>query len=171
MGRAAELLLEQRSDNGEDNHDMIEGWEYNAQRMSRMRDRLLSNLVQGLKDLDSNGKRCIRVNGPLDAKQRLPNTLSVGLKGVPSGRLLASIGDAVACSAGSACHSSSSVNASYSSILKSMNVMPEYAIGTLRLSVGLETTENDVDFASEVIVKEARKYLKEATLNNAVMDC
>eukprot|EP00585_Thalassiosira_rotula_P008921 CAMPEP_0196145748 /NCGR_PEP_ID=MMETSP0910-20130528/21206_1 /TAXON_ID=49265 /ORGANISM="Thalassiosira rotula, Strain GSO102" /LENGTH=51 /DNA_ID=CAMNT_0041407773 /DNA_START=20 /DNA_END=175 /DNA_ORIENTATION=+ len=48
---------------------------------------------------------------------------------------------------------------SYSAILKALCVPPEYAIGTLRLSVGPDTTEDDVDFAAAVIVEEAKKQL------------
>jgi len=150
MGRAADLLLEKKL-------LPYDGWECNARHMEGIRTKLLHYLMQGL---DKTGElTIIRTNGPSDPKQRLPNTLSVGLKGVRSGELLANIGNVVACSAGSACHSSCSQTMSYSSILKSMNVPPEYAIGTLRLSVGPDTSEEDVDFAAKVIVKEAKKQL------------
>jgi cysteine desulfurase len=79
-------------------------------------------------------------NELVDPKQQQPNTLSLGLKGIFSGELLANIGNLVRCSAGLACHSSSSKNMSYASILKAMNVPSEYAVGTLRLSVGPDTT-------------------------------
>lgn len=155
MGRAAEILLEKRpSPLGS-----VDGWEYNSLHMDSMRKRLLFNLIEGL-EKDKSGKSAVlRTNGPLDLKQRLPNTLSVGLRGISSGELLANIGNIVACSAGSACHSCPSQTMTYSSILKAMNVPPEYAIGTLRLSVGPDTTEEDVDFAAKVIVKEAKKQL------------
>ena len=78
----------------------------------------------------------VRVNGPLKAEQRLPNTLSVGLKGVHSGHLLVGIKDAVAASAGSACHTGGGVSA----ILTAMEVPMEFATGTLRLSVGKSCT-------------------------------
>ena len=48
---------------------------------------------------------------------------------------------------------------SYSAILKAMDVPPEFAVGTLRLSVGPNTSLEDVDFAADVIVKEATKQL------------
>lgn len=152
MGRAAELLLQQRP-NPMQEGSVSEGWQNNKAHMEQMREHLLSLLVNGL------GKENVRTNGPLDATKRLPNTLSVGLKGVQSGALLANIGDMVACSAGSACHSTSSSTASYSSVLKAMDVPPEDAIGTLRLSVGPGTTIEEVEFAANVIVKEARKQL------------
>jgi len=156
MGRAAKMLLEKR-DSAFGN---VDGWKYNSKHMEAMRKRLLLNLLQGLGEGGSGEVTSIvRTNGPSDPKQRLPNTLSVGLKDIRSGVLLANIGNIVACSAGSACHSSSSQTMSYSAILKALCVPPEYAIGTLRLSVGPDTTEDDVDFAAAVIVEEAKKQL------------
>lgn len=150
IGRAADMLFEQHGDKP--------GWETNALHMQQMRSRLLEQITTGLKE--STGQTDIaRVNGPPNADQRLPNTLSIGLKGVQSGRLLADIGQIVACSAGSACHSSSGPSMSYSAILKAMDVPPEFAVGTLRLSVGPNTSLEDVDFAADVIVKEATKQL------------
>ena len=145
MGRAAGILLEKR-DNSE-----ITNLESNIVHMSRMRERLLSILVDGI------GNEIVRVNGPSRAEQRLPNTLSVGLKGVQSGKLLAKIGDIIACSAGSACHSSNQT--SYSSVLKALEVPPDYAIGTLRLSVGPDTVEEEIDFAAAVIIEEANSMI------------
>jgi len=150
IGRAAEMLLEQHGDKA--------GWEANAVHMTEMRSRLLERITSGLED-DIGQRNIVRVNGPLNAEQRLPNTLSIGLKGVQSGKLLADIGEIVACSAGSACHSSSGSTMSYSAILKAMNVPPEFAIGTLRLSVGPSTSPEDVEFAADIIVKEAKRQL------------
>jgi cysteine desulfurase len=155
MGRAAELLFEKKRC-GRD------GWEYNAQHMSKMRDRLLLNITHQLED-GGDTKKYVSINGPIDPKYKLPNTLSVGIRGVRSGELLVNIGNVVACSAGSACHASCSDDIgtmlSYSSILKAMNVPVEFAVGTLRLSVGPDTTEEEVDYAAEVIVKEAKRQL------------
>jgi cysteine desulfurase len=153
MGRAAELLLEQRQSPFQTDNT-IDGWEYNSLRMKQMKERLLKNSSDGLDNVTE-----IRVNGPSDAKKALPNTLSIGLKGIQSGILLSNIGEIVACSAGSACHSSSSAACQYSSILKAMNVPPEFAIGTLRLSVGPDVTEEEVDRAGSIIVEEARGQL------------
>jgi cysteine desulfurase len=150
IGRAAELLLEQRGYKAE--------WQMNALKMEMMRSRLLQRITSALEEA-SGRTDIVRVNGPLDAHKRLPNTLSIGLKGVQSGKLLATIGEDIACSAGSACHSSSGSTASYSAILKAMNVPSEFAIGTLRLSVGPNTSSEDVDIAAEIIVSEAMRQL------------
>ena len=150
MGRAAELLFEKKR--GKD------GWEYNSLHMAKMRDRLLLNISH---QLGGDTNKYVRINGPVDPKYKLPNTLSVGIRGVRSGELLANIGSLVACSAGSACHASCSDigTTPYSSILKAMNVPADFAVGTLRLSVGPDTTEDEVDYAAEVIVKEAKRQL------------
>lgn len=121
-------------------------WKKNAEQMERLRSRLLLRLEKDL------GKSNIRANGPSDPTMRLPNTLSVGMKGVHSGKLLVAVGDRVAASAGATCHSTDSV----SSVLKAMNVPLEFARGTLRLSLGPKTTAEDVDRAAAILVKAAQ---------------
>ena len=50
----------------------------------------------------------------------------------------------VAASAGAACHSD---RVELSHVLEAMRVPTEYAMGTLRLTVGRYTTENEIDRA------------------------
>ena len=151
IGRAATMLVAKKQG--------VECWECNSRHMKSMRERLLHNIIRNLEKNGPSASEIVRVNGPADPTQRLPNTLSIGIKGVRSGELLANIGTFVACSAGSACHSSSCQSQSYSSVLKAMNVPSEFAVGTLRLSVGPDTTEEDVDFAAEVIIEEVKRQL------------
>ena len=99
------------------------------------------------------GAENIRVNGPTDKKQRLPNTASVGINNVHSGELLRRIGDMVAVSAGSACHSS---GGKVSAVLLAMKVPMNFSNGTLHLSVGVGTTKSHIDAESKIIVKEVR---------------
>ena len=61
-----------------------------------------------------------RVNGPKQAAQRLPNTLSISFKGLRASDLLMSLADELAASAGAACHSSH--EATVSSVLQAMQV-------------------------------------------------
>jgi cysteine desulfurase len=63
--------------------------------------------------------------------------------------------DQLAASAGSACHGAGA--ASISPVLSAMGVPPEFAVGTLRLSVGRHTTEEDVDTTVELVLEAARK--------------
>jgi cysteine desulfurase len=78
----------------------------------------------------------------------------VGIKDIHSGELLRCIGYEVAASAGSACHSS---GGKVSSVLLAMNVPMNFAKGTLRLSVGFDTTEAQIDDATKVITREVRR--------------
>lgn len=153
LGRAADLLFEKRQSPIDEEKELVDGWKYNLQHTEAMRERLLNNIVRGL------GESAVRTNGPSDPRKRLPNTLSVGIKGVQSEELLANLGNIVACSAGSACHSSGSQSMSYSAILKAVKTPPEYAIGTLRLSVGPGTTKEDVDRAAATIINESKRQL------------
>jgi cysteine sulfinate desulfinase/cysteine desulfurase-like protein len=47
-----------------------------------------------------------RVHGPADDARRLPNTLSLGIRGLDAAAALAALADSLAASAGAACHSS-----------------------------------------------------------------
>ena len=66
------------------------------------------------------GSDFVRINGPSDPENRLPNTLSIGLRGVQASTLLANISDQLAASAGAACHTTS--HASVSAVLRAMEV-------------------------------------------------
>lgn len=62
----------------------------------------------------------LRVNGPADPSQRLPNTLSLSLRGLQSSAALQQLSGELAASAGAACHSVD--GASVSAVLVSMKV-------------------------------------------------
>lgn len=143
MGTAADMFMNSSESHGTQ-------WKENAFHMEELRNRLLQNLIAQL------GQDNVKANGPADPLKRLPNTLSVGIRNVQSGELLRRIQTKVACSAGSACHSS---GGALSPVLIAMGVPLEFAKGTLRLSVGPLTTEEDVDKAGDVIVFEARRQL------------
>ena len=104
-----------------------------SRNMGEMRDRLETGLLDSGADL--------RVNG--HPEQRLPNTSSVSFRGLEADRVLANLAS-VAASAGAACHSD---RVEVSHVLTAMNVPTEYAMGTLRFSVGRFTTEEEIDRA------------------------
>jgi cysteine desulfurase len=62
----------------------------------------------------------------------------------------------VAASAGSACHSG---GVTISSVLQAMHVPLDYAMGTLRFSVGRFTTAEEIDRSLEEIDRVVRKLL------------
>jgi len=94
----------------------------------------------------------IQVNGPVDSQLRLPNTLSISFKGISSAQLLRELSEEVAASAGAACHSSDGVV--ISPVLAAMQVPKEYALGTLRLSVGRHTTGEHVREGADLIMSK-----------------
>eukprot|EP01051_Picozoa_sp_SAG22_P008102 SAG22_NODE_599_length_8683_cov_3.593080_2_plen_430_part_00 len=120
-----------------------------ALHMIAMRQRLLDRLSAAL------GAENVRVNGPTDASRRLPNTLSLGIKGAQANVLLAELQEQVAASASAACHTGGGHD--ISAILKAMKVPTEFALGTLRLSVGRHTTEDEIDLAAALIASTAKR--------------
>ncbi|MBW2459152.1 MAG: cysteine desulfurase [Deltaproteobacteria bacterium] len=107
-----------------------------------MRDRLHEALVQAV------GADGVRLNG--HPERRLPNTLSLCFRGVNADALLAAVSDQVAASAGAACHQG---GVEISEVLRAMNVPQQWARGTVRFSVGRETTEAQIDQAVEVVAR------------------
>ena len=108
-------------------------------RLESLRDRLRKRLTNAIDGTTEHA-------GDAD---RLPNTLSISLPGAHAGDLLDAIGDEVAASAGAACHG---LNIQVSHVLAAMGVSTEVALGTIRLSVGRFTTEDEVDCGAEIIL-------------------
>ncbi len=117
----------------------------NMAHMQTMRDRLYGRLREAFPPEQ------MRLNGPTTG--RLPNTLSVSFRGVAANALLGQIGDRVAASAGAACHADT-VRVSH--VLAAMGVPLDYAMGTVRLSVGTMTTAAEIETAAAVIIAAVR---------------
>ncbi len=107
-------------------------------RLKFFRDSLQKELLKNLPD--------IRING--HPEQRLPNTISVSFPGLKANSLLDKL-SAIAASAGAACHSD---GIKVSAVLEAMAVPPEFAMGTLRFSVGRFTTFEDIQRAAAEII-------------------
>ncbi|HZL87222.1 MAG TPA: cysteine desulfurase family protein [Pirellulaceae bacterium] len=110
----------------------------NQERTTTLRDRLWHLLVREIGD-------GLVLHGQL--APRLPNTLSVSFPGVAGHELLARIPELCA-STGSACHSGT---AAMSPTLAAMGVEAEAARGTVRLSLGWYTSEDEVDRAASLL--------------------
>ena len=91
--------------------------------------------------------------------EQLPNTVSVPFKGVLTRHLMPLLLEKVACSAGSACHSEAANGDVLSPVLAAMRVPEHYGRGTLRLSFGRHTTEEDIDTAAMHIAAGVRKLI------------
>lgn len=160
LGKAIDIITQQEQQDNNGNNDDC----YNHYRV--LIKTLLNLLIQNI------GEENILLHGPpiTNINQRLSNTISIGIKDIHSGLLLYNLKDLVAASSGSACHSSLSLsscddnNASYSNILKVMNVPLEYALGTIRLSVGFDTTLDDVKDAAIIISNEVHRLWMEQEL-------
>jgi selenium donor protein len=109
-----------------------------------MRDRLWEGLSRELDELRWNG----------DREKGLPNTLSVAFRGIEANTLLAEVGDRVAASAGAACHAD---GVDLSTVLEAMRVPMEHAMGTVRFSVGRNTTPQDIDTAVAIVAEAVRR--------------
>ena len=117
---------------------------HDARRFEELRERLFEALSRETPGL--------RRNSPWELG--LPNTLSVAFPGVDAGALLAEVGEKVAASAGAACHAA---GVEISTVLKAMGVPVEYAMGTVRFSVGRGTTPAMVDEAARVVAEAVHR--------------
>lgn len=106
-----------------------------GEHMRKMRDRLEEGLLAKFPD--------IRING--HPTGRLPNTSSVSFRSIEAGAVISELSD-VAVSAGAACHSDHVV---VSPVIAAMGLPMEYAMGTIRFSVGRYTTPAEIDRAIE----------------------
>ncbi|NWF68651.1 MAG: cysteine desulfurase [Chloroflexi bacterium] len=87
--------------------------------------------------------------------QRIASHASFVFEGIDSSTLLMHLDmKGVAASGGSACKTG---NPEPSGVLLAMGYTPQQAIGTLRLTVGLQTTADDVDYAVNAIAASVQK--------------
>lgn len=109
----------------------------NRQHLKSMRDRLFEGLKTSGHEIKLNGH----------PELRLPNTLNVSFKSIEANTLLSEL-EGVAASAGAACHAE---NVDVSQVIQALFVPLDFAMGTIRFSVGKYTTEAEIDQAIEII--------------------
>jgi cysteine desulfurase len=113
--------------------------EEEAQRLGSLRDRLIEGLLSSI-------DHCKLMGHP---EKRLPNNVNVAFEYVEGeGVLLGLDMEGIAASSGSACSTGSSEP---SHVLLAMGVEPGLARGTVRMTLGRENTEEDVDRVLEVM--------------------
>jgi cysteine desulfurase len=109
--------------------------------MQRLRDRVHAALQSAVPDLALNGH-------PHD---RLPNTLNVSFPGSDGERLLARA-PSIAAATGAACHSG---RTEPSAVLTAMGLDADHALGAVRLTLGYDTTEAEIDAAATALAAAA----------------
>jgi cysteine desulfurase len=92
----------------------------------------------------------LALNG--DGAERLPNTLSVRFPGVSGTTLLEAV-PSVAASTGSACHAGEE---QAPAVVVSMKVSPQEALGTVRLTLGRATTDEEIRSAASSLAEAWR---------------
>ena len=94
-----------------------------------------------------------RLNG--DPVKRLPGTVNISIEGVEGESLLLMLDlNGICASSGSAC-TSGSLDPSH--VLLALGLKHEVAHGSLRLSIGDETTDEDIDYILEVVPKVVKR--------------
>lgn len=109
-----------------------------AERISRLRDRLHTLLAENIPGLVLNGH----------PEARLPNTLNVSLPGVDGATLLDAIPE-ICASTGAACHDRS---VRLSHVLSAMQVPEEIGRGAIRLTLGRGNTDEEIEKAARMII-------------------
>ncbi len=108
-------------------------------RLSRMRDRFIRAILEGIEHTRLNGH-------PV---KRLPNNVNICVEYIEGEAMILRLDmSGIACSSGSAC-SSASMEPSH--VLKSIGLPPEFAHGALRFTLGRHTSDADIDRVLEVM--------------------
>lgn len=109
----------------------------------RLRDQLWRRLAEAIPDLQLNGHPTLR----------LPNTLNVRFPRV-SGQSLLAAAPQIAASTGSACHEG---HETASAVILALGISPSEALGSVRLTLGRGTTDNDIPRAADHLINAWRR--------------
>ncbi|OGO18861.1 MAG: cysteine desulfurase NifS [Chloroflexi bacterium RBG_16_48_8] len=109
------------------------------QHYQHLRDQIFSFVQRHIPDVHISGH----------PQMRLPNHASFVFKGIDGNQLLIALDIAgIGCSSGSACKTG---NPEPSDVLKAIGIEDEWALGSLRVTVGRQTTQGDIDTFLEVL--------------------
>ena len=111
-----------------------------------LRNKLWKNIIKYNKD--------VKLNGSFSS--RLPNNLNIRFSGLSNETLIVALDQAgIAASAGSAC-SSRALAASH--VLTAIGLTPKQAMESIRITLGKNTTEEEIKKAAEIINKIVKNY-------------
>lgn len=114
-------------------------------RMTRMRDRLIEGIEDTIPEVKLNGHRT----------KRLPNNVNFSIKYIEGESILLMLDMAgIAASSGSAC-TSGSLDPSH--VLLALGLTHEVAHGSVRMTLGDDTTDEDIDYVLETLPKVAHR--------------
>ena len=116
--------------------------ESDNKRIKKLRDKLWN----GLKDMEE-----VYLNG--DLNQRIPGNLNISFNFIEGESLIMAVKD-MAVSSGSAC-TSASLEPSY--VLRALGRDDELAHSSIRLTIGKYTTEDEIDYAIDLITTSVQK--------------
>jgi len=126
------------------------------ERQTKIRDKIIKIVTDNIEDS--------YLNGP--PTQRLPNNVNLGFKYIEGESILLSLDmESIAASTGSAC-SSESLEPSH--VLLAIGLKPEEAHGSLRISIGRFTTEEDIDYFLEKLPPIIERLRKMSPLKKGV---
>lgn len=111
-----------------------------AERLSKLRDKLQSALMANLEEVYVNGNE----------NHRMPHVTNVSFKHVEGEGLMMTFNQNIAVSSGSAC-TSASLEPSY--VLKALGLGDDLAHSSIRFSLGRFTTEEDIDYTIDALTK------------------
>ncbi len=109
-----------------------------AERVSKLRDKLEKELMANLEEVYFNGSK----------EHRMPNVTNLSFKHVEGEGLMMTFNQEIAVSSGSAC-TSASLEPSY--VLVALGLGDDLAHSSIRFSLGRFTTEDEVDFAIKAL--------------------
>lgn len=108
---------------------------------------LRDQLIEGLCAIED-----VKLNGP---KNRLPNNVNVSVRGVEAATLLCALDEeGISASAGSACMA---VALEPSHVIKAIGRTPDYALGSIRLTLGRSTTSADIQKVINVFTMQVEQ--------------
>src|SRR5690606_12661203 len=142
LGKACELCQQEMEEEGK--------------RLGALRDKLMNRLMSELDE--------VYINGTME--HRLPNNLNISFAYVEGESLLMGIHD-IAVSSGSAC-TSATLEPSY--VLKALGKGDDLAHSSIRFGLGRFTTEEEVDYAAESIIRIVMKLRELSPLYELVKE-
>lgn len=126
FGKAAEIAIKEMAQD--------------AERLSKLRDKLQTALMNNMEEVTING----------NVNSRMPHVTNMSFKHVEGEGLMMTFNQEIGLSSGSAC-TSASLEPSY--VLVAMGLGDDLAHSSLRFSLGRFTTEEDIDYTIDAITK------------------